>query len=71
MQNVVEGFLRGQVGAGKDESPPNEQDVYHIRIEVDLSFDIFTSRHDCGNLGLRDGILLHFAKTLDENDVVH
>lgn len=57
-------FLRSQMGAGADNSPPAERDVYHIRMDIDLSEDRFSVRSDTGNKGLRDGILMDVARRL-------
>lgn len=62
---IVSNFLRNQMGAGKDKSTPNKLDVYHIKLELDLSDDSFGSLHDCGNKGLRDGILLEVLGKLE------
>ena len=61
-RKIITEFLRTQIGAGKDESPVNEIDDYKIRIDLDLSCDAFRCTHDCGNLGLRDGILLTYLR---------
>lgn len=37
-------FLRSQMGAGADDSPPAERDIYHIRMDIDLSEDRFSVR---------------------------
>jgi len=55
---VLTAFLQDQSGAGVDKTPPVESDVYNIRLRLDLSYDTFSVNHDCGNLGLRDGILI-------------
>jgi hypothetical protein len=55
-------FIRGQLGAGKDTSPVNEKDEYQINIGLDLSGDVFYCDHDCGNKGLREGILMQVLK---------
>ena len=57
-------FLRGQIGAGADDSPAAELDTYTIHIQLDMSCDRWFCRHDCGNLGLRDGILMDVARRL-------
>jgi hypothetical protein len=67
IEEIVGEFLRGQMGRGKDETPPNEQEVYTIKLTVDLSFDIFKASSDCGNKGLRDGILMYFLRALSDN----
>ena len=51
-------FLSTQIGQGADKRKANERDIYHIRIGLDLTDDIFTISDDTGNKGLRDGILL-------------
>ena len=62
--DVLADFIHGQVGAGKDESAPAERKVYSIRLQLDLSDDTFYVKHDCGNKGLRDGILMRVLKDL-------
>jgi len=62
VDEIVTEFLRGQIGKGRDYSPTNEKKCYKIKIEVDLSFDIFKCKHNCGNLGLRDGILMRYLQ---------
>lgn len=57
-------FIHSQVGAGADETPREERDVYTIKLGIDLSDDTFYVRHDCGNKGLRDGILMRVLKGL-------
>jgi hypothetical protein len=66
ISEVLTDFLQMQIGRGKDDTPPAERDVYHIRIKLDLSEDRFDVEHDCGNLGLRDGLLLNALKHLPE-----
>lgn len=61
---ILTDFIRSQAGKGRDETPPNERDVYHIRIKLDLTDDTFYVEHDCGNKALRDGILLGALKHL-------
>lgn len=63
---VIGDFLRMQTGKGEDFTPPNERTEYHIKITLDLSEDRFTVEHDCGNLGLRDGLLLHALHQLQK-----
>ncbi len=54
---ILETYLHGIVGAGEDDKPAVELDVYHIRLGIDLSDDTIIVKHDCGNLGLVAGIL--------------
>ena len=60
VKDLVSKFLRLQIGKGADDSKTNEIDLYEITIFLDLSFDNFSCKHNCGNLGLRDGILMSF-----------
>lgn len=60
VKSLIAAFLHTQIGAGVDKTPLNEQDQYLIKLSIDLSKDRFICSHNCGNLGLRDGILQHF-----------
>ena len=62
---LISEFLRCQIGAGEDLSPSNRLDVYTINLQLDLSEDVWYCKHDCGNLSLRDGILLDVLKRID------
>jgi len=64
LTEVIMTFLHGQVGQGLDANFAIERDVYHIHMEIDLEDDTFIVRHDAGNLGLRDGILLDVVRRL-------
>lgn len=64
---VLGDFLRIQIGNGKDETPPVESTEYHIRLALDLADDTFSVTHDCGNLALRDGIMLNALHQLQKN----
>jgi len=63
-KGIIDNFLRIQMGAGVDNTPANRVDIYNISIYLDLSEDIFTSTHNCGNKGLRDGILMEVSRRL-------
>ncbi len=62
INDIVADFLRTQMGAGVDKSEANKLDKYKIILKVDLSDDSFRVTHNCGNLGLRDGILMEFLR---------
>lgn len=64
LPEILEAYLHTQMGAGKDERKPEEREQYHIRLELDLDGDVFTSYSDTGNKGLRDGILMHALQQL-------
>ena len=64
ISDVLSDFLRLQIGAGVDNSPSSELEEYHINLTLDLSDDTFYVDHDCGNLGLRDGILMLAVRQL-------
>ncbi len=59
---IVSAFLSTQMGRGRDDRELYIRDVYNIKIEVNLSEDIFNLSDDCGNKGLREGILMQFLK---------
>jgi hypothetical protein len=56
---------------GKDNKPVIKRDEYKIRIEIDLSEDIFYTKSDTGNKGLTAGIIMtslgkySFSKSLE------
>lgn len=62
-REVVETFLRGQMGKGKDETPHNERDKYHIQLRWFPDDDRIEATSDTGNKSLRDGLLVGFLKT--------
>ena len=64
-RELVENFLRGQIGAGIDESKPNRQSEYSIILNWHPADDTIKVSSDTGNKGLRDGILMQFLSTLD------
>ena len=61
---LISDFLREQIGAGADSTPPDERDLYTIHLQLDLDGDVWYCKHDCGNLGLRDGILMDVMRRL-------
>jgi hypothetical protein len=62
IKDIISDFLSLQMGKGEDTSPANKLDEYNISLKIDLTEDIFTCSHNCGNDGLRDGILLNYIK---------
>ncbi|MFH1979318.1 MAG: hypothetical protein ABII97_02980 [Patescibacteria group bacterium] len=68
ISDTIEDFLRLQIGLGEDTSEREDHDLYQINLKLDLSCDGFTIFSNCGNLGLRDGILRHFLKKLKETE---
>jgi len=61
---ILEAYLRDQMGRGEDRSPPNHKPVYHIKLMLDLTDDSFRVEHDCGNEGFCTGTLLSVLKGL-------
>jgi hypothetical protein len=64
--SIIEDFLRCQLGRGEDDRPDADRDEYNISINLHLSDDTFYSKDDCGNYGLRDGILLNALKSFPD-----
>ena len=64
VKDLLSDYLRMKMGAGVDDSEANRVDLYQIDISVDLSYDIFKCHHNCGNKGLREGILLRLISRL-------
>lgn len=70
-EHVVEtltAFIQDQIGRGADDAKPNKKDVYSVKLRLDLTDDRFTAQSDCGNLGLRDGIIMAVIKQFDAGD---
>ena len=65
-REIVENFLRKQIGAGEDASIANIRDSYTITLEWDPSNDSIGISSDTGNDGLRDGILMCFLKEMED-----
>lgn len=63
VKECVELFLRGEMGRGKDNSTPEVRDKYTIDLHVYLSDDTINVYDDCGNAGLRDGMLMHYLSS--------
>lgn len=59
---IVTNYLRSQIDAGEDKSEPSRLGIYQIDLSLDLTEDVFSCEHNCGNLGLRDGILMCLVK---------
>ena len=66
IKEILGNFLRLQIGAGEDHSPSAELEEYHVNITLNLIDDTFYSTNDCGNLGLRDGIVMLAVRQLSE-----
>jgi len=64
--DLLEDYLHAQVGTGKDTAPPEQHDVYKITIGVELGEDIWGSNHNCGNRGLREGIIMRVLTMIDQ-----
>ena len=62
---VIENFLRSQMGAGKDESSPNHHEVYEIILTWHPEDDDILVSSNTGNKALRDGILLDLLGRLE------
>ncbi|HTZ42149.1 MAG TPA: hypothetical protein VMC07_03015 [Candidatus Omnitrophota bacterium] len=64
-RDFVFNFLRTQIGTGEDRSEAAEREVYTLQLKLDLNSDEYTVRDNCGNKGLRNGILLKYAELLN------
>lgn len=62
VKDIVNDFLRSQIGQGKDHSEVTKQDIYEIEFRLDFSDDTYLVTHNCGNKGLREGILAHYLQ---------
>lgn len=67
VEELLGDYLQSIIGAGKDSTPPETRDVYTITIGVELSDDSWGTKHDCGNQGLRDGIILKIYQLMSSD----
>ncbi len=65
-EELIDTFLRNQIGAEKDKSNPNIRKEYSIQLRWYPRDDIIKVSSNTGNKGLRDGILLYALKNLEE-----
>ncbi len=65
LKEILEEFIRCQIGEGGDKRPPEERKVYEIDIDLYLADDSWVTRHNCGNCALRDGIIMDIINRLD------
>lgn len=63
-REIVETFLRGQIGAGKDESKVNQREIYRIQLRWYPYDDRIEADSNTGNKSLRDGLLLSYLRSL-------
>lgn len=63
---IIEAFLRCQIGVGQDTSEPVRKDEYTISLQWYPENDKIKVQSDTGNDALRDGILLYVLKDLSE-----
>lgn len=54
---LLEEYLRSIMGAGGDTTPFDQRERYVIKLGIDLGDETWQTMHDCGNQGLRDGII--------------
>lgn len=59
-KDLVEIFLREQIGAGVDNSEAHRRNTYHIELKWYPENDRIEVVDDTGRKGLRDGILYQF-----------
>lgn len=69
LKEILTGFLRTQIGLGKDKSSPNKEYYYTITISLQLEGDVFTVKSDTGNKGLTTGIVMDVLKNLGKIEV--
>ncbi len=66
-REIIEIFLREQMGKGEDKNEPNKRDFYHIGFRWFPEDDTVEISSDTGNKGLRDGILLKYLASLNKS----
>ena len=64
VEQLLYDYLHTQIGSGRDDSTPEDHDIYKITIGVELADDSWGSTHNCGNKGLREGIIMQVINLL-------
>ena len=64
LEEILEAWLREQMGAGADQSTPTEREVYTVKLALDLSDDTFSVESDTGNESLTTGIVMRVFRDL-------
>lgn len=70
ISDILEEWLRSQIGRGEDKGEAKELDSYRIVIELDLRDDTFHTISNTGNAGLTAGIILDIVKRLENINIV-
>jgi hypothetical protein len=65
---ILEAWIRMQIGKGRDDSVPNDKPTYDIKLLLDLTDDSFRMTHDCGNEALCLGIMMAALNILSKNE---
>ena len=65
LEEIVDTLIRNEIGKGEDSTEANKLDLYVIKFYVDLSEDIIKVNDNCGNKGLRLGILGQLLSNID------
>lgn len=67
---IIEDFLVLQMGYGKDPATATDKPVYRIHLQLDVGDDdAYYVESDCGNRGLRNGILMDTLTKIHNNTV--
>ncbi len=66
LKDVLDDYLRAQMGLGADLTPPAQLHKYRITIELDLRDDSFTTTSNTKNAGLTAGIVAQVSRTLSQ-----
>lgn len=68
IMETIETYVHDSIGRGEDLRKAEDHEVYEIKIEVDLSEDIFHVTSNCNNDGLVLGILMTIMGFMDVED---
>lgn len=67
---LLENWLRSQLGAGLDGKEAEDHIIYNIRLECALETDtLYITKDNTGSKSLRDGILLQVMRSLQSTSV--
>lgn len=65
VQEILEAWIHGQIGQGRDDSEAKELSEYKITIQLDMRDDTFITSSDTGNKSLTCGLVMDILRRLD------
>ena len=66
LPEILQNWIRCEIGQGEDNKEPNREDIYKIRITLDLTDGSFYTKSNTGNKDLTCGLVMNVLNMLDK-----